>query len=101
MNTRLGRDWMNDALCAQTDPDLFFPDRDAPTDRVRAAEQVCAECPVQQRCAAYASGTGQRHGIWGGRWLDGPLPPSGDPVRLSELLIHHAPQPPAPAKEAA
>ena len=55
--------WMSDALCAQTDPDAFFPE---PNVRARAAKRVCAACPVRQQCLDYAIRTGTVDGIWGG-----------------------------------
>jgi WhiB family transcriptional regulator, redox-sensing transcriptional regulator len=35
------------ALCAQVDPELFFPDKGQPT---REAKAVCAACPVRTAC---------------------------------------------------
>jgi WhiB family redox-sensing transcriptional regulator len=55
--------WMQDAACAQTDPDMFFP---TPGDHASEARAVCAVCPVRDECLAYALRTGQRIGIWGG-----------------------------------
>ena len=55
--------WMADGLCAQTDPDAFFPDRG---ESPRLAKSVCAACPVQAECAAYALEHGERFGVWGG-----------------------------------
>lgn len=56
--------WMVDALCAQTDPDLFFPDDDWQT--ARAAKRVCASCPVRADCLDYAVRNVVPHGVWGG-----------------------------------
>jgi WhiB family redox-sensing transcriptional regulator len=55
--------WMDDALCAQTDPDLFFPDLGG---SAKAAKAVCAGCDVAAECLAYALEHGEREGIWGG-----------------------------------
>lgn len=57
--------WMQDAACAQTDPELFFPSKgEVPVaDQARA---VCAGCPVADQCLTFALRTEQRHGIWGG-----------------------------------
>lgn len=41
------RDWREQALCAQTDPELFFPE---PGQSPRAALRVCADCPVRTHC---------------------------------------------------
>ncbi len=56
-------EWMRDALCAQTDPEAFYPDEYG---SVEPAKAVCAECPVLAECRAYALETGQRFGVWGG-----------------------------------
>lgn len=55
--------WMADALCAQTDPEAFFPEKGGSS---RAAKKVCAECPVRAECLAYALEHGERYGVWGG-----------------------------------
>lgn len=54
--------WMADGLCAQTDPDLFFPELGG---SAREAKAICAACPVRARCLAYAL-EHQERGIWGG-----------------------------------
>lgn len=46
-------EWMDDALCAQTDPELFFPDP-GQTSSVAVAKRVCAECPVITKCGDHA-----------------------------------------------
>ncbi|UQN31635.1 WhiB family transcriptional regulator [Brachybacterium kimchii] len=56
--------WMDDALCTQTDTELFFPGQfDSGT--AKAAKQVCAKCPVREACLEWAV-TEVEHGIWGG-----------------------------------
>lgn len=55
--------WVKDALCAQTDPEAFFPIKGGSN---RPAKAVCASCPVQPDCLRYAIETRQKHGIWGG-----------------------------------
>ncbi|NMH95419.1 WhiB family transcriptional regulator, partial [Pseudonocardia bannensis] len=53
----IARDWRADALCAQVDPELFFPaaERGALYEaQVAAAKGVCAGCPVRVRCLEYA-----------------------------------------------
>ncbi len=59
-----GADFMQDGLCAQTDPDAFFPDKGGAT--TRAAKAVCAGCPVRTECLTYALDRGERFGVWGG-----------------------------------
>lgn len=62
-----GRDntphWQDSALCAQTDPDIFFPEKGGST---TPATSVCAQCPVRAECLEYAISHDIRHGIWGG-----------------------------------
>ena len=55
--------WASDALCAQTDPDVFFPDKGGST---REAKKICAQCFVQAECLDWALTTNERFGIWGG-----------------------------------
>ena len=45
-------DWRDDAVCATTDPDLFFPEsRDVRAER--QAKKICAGCPVVQDCLEF------------------------------------------------
>jgi len=55
--------WQNDALCAQTDPEAFFPEKGGST---REAKKVCATCEVKEECLEYALANDERFGIWGG-----------------------------------
>ncbi len=55
--------WQSRALCAQSDPDLWFPDQGG---QVRTPKQVCARCPVRADCLDYALANDERHGVWGG-----------------------------------
>lgn len=55
--------WMDEGICAQVDPDLWFPEKGS---RTREAKQVCMGCPVQEKCLKYALERGERFGIWGG-----------------------------------
>ncbi|MDS2174030.1 WhiB family transcriptional regulator [Nesterenkonia sp. CL21] len=55
--------WQVDALCAQTDPEAFFPEKGGST---RDAKKVCAACHVKQECLDYALANDERFGIWGG-----------------------------------
>lgn len=51
-------DWRAAAVCAQTDPELFFPEAiefsRAYELQVAAAKRVCAGCPVRAECLAFA-----------------------------------------------
>ncbi|MGH9086644.1 MAG: WhiB family transcriptional regulator, partial [Acidimicrobiales bacterium] len=56
--------WEERALCAQTDPELFFPDKGGST---REAKAVCAVCPVAVECLDDAlADPRDRFGIRGG-----------------------------------
>jgi len=55
--------FFTDALCAQTDPEVFFPDKGGTT---REAKQICAQCEVTDACLRYALATEQEFGVWGG-----------------------------------
>ena len=57
------RAWMEDALCAQTDPDIFYPEKGGST---APATSVCNNCSVRAQCLEYAVSNDIRHGIWGG-----------------------------------
>lgn len=57
------RAWTKSALCAQVDPELFFPEKGGST---REAIAVCASCPVQVECLDDALANNERYGIWGG-----------------------------------
>ena len=55
--------WQERALCAQTDPEVFFPNKGGST---LDARRVCKRCDVVAECLAYALRTNQQDGIWGG-----------------------------------
>ena len=55
--------WVDNALCAQTDPEAFFPEKGGST---RASKAVCAQCFVQAECLDYAITRDERFGVWGG-----------------------------------
>lgn len=57
-------DW-SAARCSQADPEAWFPP--PRSNAGTAAKQVCARCPIQPECLAWAVATGQTHGIWGGK----------------------------------
>ena len=52
-----------DALCAQTDPEAFFPEKGGST---RDAKKICTACEVRGECLEYALSNDERFGIWGG-----------------------------------
>jgi WhiB family redox-sensing transcriptional regulator len=55
--------WQERALCAQTDPEAFFPEKGGST---REAKRVCMACEVRAECLEYALANDERFGIWGG-----------------------------------
>ncbi|MFJ8301560.1 WhiB family transcriptional regulator [Streptomyces sp. NPDC094447] len=56
-------DWFEDGLCAQTDPEVFFPEKGGST---KDAKQVCMACPIRVECLDYAVSHEERWGVWGG-----------------------------------
>lgn len=56
-------DWHDRALCAQTDPEAFFPEKGGST---REAKKICTGCEVRAECLSYALANDERFGIWGG-----------------------------------
>jgi WhiB family transcriptional regulator, redox-sensing transcriptional regulator len=55
--------WQERSLCAQTDPEAFFPEKGGST---REAKKVCLGCDVRVDCLEYALANDERFGIWGG-----------------------------------
>lgn len=55
--------WQDRALCAQTDPEAFFPEKGGST---REAKKVCLACEVRVDCLDWALEKDERFGIWGG-----------------------------------
>jgi len=55
--------WQERALCAETDPEAFFPEKGGST---REAKKVCLSCDVRVECLEYALTHDERFGIWGG-----------------------------------
>lgn len=50
------------ALCAETDPDAFFPEKGRTAPEAKA---VCARCEIRDECRDWAISTGEPHGVWG------------------------------------
>lgn len=57
------QEWQEQALCAQTDPEAFFPEKGGST---REAKRICQACAVRDECLEYALEHDERFGIWGG-----------------------------------
>lgn len=62
--------WHLEASCRDLDDSLFFsPEGErgpAKDRRERAAKAICAQCSVQEVCAAYALAQHEPYGTWGG-----------------------------------
>ena len=62
--------WPERAACREEDPDLFYPPEGERGSnlalRELVAKRICATCPVQSECAAYALAVDERYGVWGG-----------------------------------
>jgi WhiB family redox-sensing transcriptional regulator len=56
--------WMDGAVCAQTDPEAFYPDKGGSTS---AAKRTCLSCDVRTECLQYAITNNERFGVWGGK----------------------------------
>jgi WhiB family redox-sensing transcriptional regulator len=56
-------DWADWGVCAETDPEAFFPEKGGSN---RLAKRVCAGCPVAEECLAYAVEHEIDFGVWGG-----------------------------------
>jgi WhiB family redox-sensing transcriptional regulator len=50
-------------LCAQTDPELFFPEKGG---SIVAAKRICRKCPVQAECLAFGLANREPFGVFGG-----------------------------------
>ena len=55
--------WADDALCAETDPDAFFPPKGHPS---APAKRVCMACPVRVQCLEWAMAHELDFGVLGG-----------------------------------
>ena len=62
--------WQARAACRGMPPSVFFsPPGErghARRRREQRAQRICRACPVLQQCAAFAEGTGEPFGVWGG-----------------------------------
>jgi WhiB family transcriptional regulator, redox-sensing transcriptional regulator len=61
------------ALCASSDPDMWFPERRHATDsnhyrteESMQARAICGACPANPECLEYALRYSGLHGIWAG-----------------------------------
>lgn len=56
-------DWYQAALCAETDPEAFYPE---PGVSAHKALQICKNCEVRAECLQDAIVTEDEWGVWGG-----------------------------------
>lgn len=56
-------DWRDDALCAESDPEIFFHSE---TVHNEAAKDVCGSCDVREQCLEWAMDNDEDAGVWGG-----------------------------------
>jgi hypothetical protein len=54
---------VSQALCAETDPEVFFPEKG---ESARPAREICGECAIRVECLQVALSRGYNDGIWGG-----------------------------------
>lgn len=61
-------EWRHRAACRDRELDLFFPagETGPALDHAEAAKAVCRQCPVRDECLAFALGSNQEAGVWGG-----------------------------------
>lgn len=52
--------WAVDAVCAQVDPELFFPPQGG---SAKPAKQICASCPVLDDCRAWTFAFEAKYGV--------------------------------------
>lgn len=56
-------DWRVRAVCAQSDPEIWYPNKGGSTRKPKA---LCLSCPVREECLDYALSHDERFGVWGG-----------------------------------
>lgn len=55
-------DWRQLGLCAQVDPEAWFPGKG---EAIQPAKRICARCDVKDPCLAWALDH-HEDGVWGG-----------------------------------
>ncbi|MFJ9777114.1 WhiB family transcriptional regulator [Kitasatospora sp. NPDC101157] len=68
LTTAAETDWRMRAVCAEEDPELFFPigNTGPALLQIEEARSVCRRCPVLEDCLTWALTTGEDAGVWGG-----------------------------------
>jgi hypothetical protein len=59
------RDHWKGALCAEIDPELFFPPK-GQFPETQNPKKICNRCEIKQKCLDYALKDPELKGIWGG-----------------------------------
>jgi WhiB family redox-sensing transcriptional regulator len=78
--------WAEQALCAQADPDAWFPTKGQHA-LAKTAIRVCRACPVRVPCLNYAlSGADTWGGIATGIW-GGTTPQERDQLRQQQKAV--------------
>ena len=88
-------EWRDDAICRDTDPELFFPVGTTGNAlyQIDRAKEVCNECTVAGQCLDFALDTNQDSGIWGGLTEE-----ERRVIRRRRVAAQHAPLPVARAR---
>lgn len=55
--------WLENAMCKQTDPDVFFPEKGCSS---KNAKRICSSCDWQAKCLEYSLKNEEVFGVWGG-----------------------------------
>ncbi len=55
--------WLDRGVCAQTDPEAFFPEKG---DAAFNAKKVCTVCDVGAKCLQFALQNDEGFGVWAG-----------------------------------
>lgn len=56
--------WTASALCAQADPEAWFPEAGCPAPKV--VQETCMSCPVRAECLMAAVANREQYGMWAG-----------------------------------
>lgn len=56
-------EWTKRALCAEVDPEIFFPQAG---DKTAYVKKICKACSVRVECLKYSLQNNERFGVWGG-----------------------------------
>ena len=59
---------VKDPLCAQTDPEIFFPSDSLNNigSSPKPAKEICSKCDYTLQCLLTALGNKEEYGVWGG-----------------------------------